>query len=216
MSKVVKKFCADFKLPDLSPLVEQDLPTPGRYAVVWKVMQARITVEEQGVFLRRFCEGSGLPALVSFAGFLGCDLLKCNPGLCTTAMDVIPTMAGFDWDLMGVSMKEYCAANNLPGVVALIDKFGFESIVYSIDQVFPVDERMREALDHLKFKANPARFSTDLDRMIEQRNADFAAEMAALKLTLEGLKAEKAELHKQLGSDGSESPVIGGKRAFNS
>lgn len=202
----VQKFCADFRLPDLSPLITESLPTQERHAVMWQVMQRRLSVRKQGEFLRQFCEKSGVPALCSFVVFLRGDM---NADLCNNAMDVIKKMDGVE-PLIGGSMKDFCVAQEIKGFATLADKFGFESIVFSIDQLFPVvDERMHYALDVLKFEANPTRFSDDLDGLIKKREAAFSDEMAELKANLLELQLEKEGLEKELGP---ESPVLGSKR----
>ena len=202
----VQKFCADFRLPDLSPLITESLPAQERHAVMWQVMQRRLSARKQGEFLRQFCEKSGVPALCSFVLFLKGDM---NAELCNNAMDVIKKMDGVE-PLIGGSMKDFCVAQEIKGFATLADKFGFESIVFSIDQLFPVvDERMHNALDVLKFEANPARFSADLDGLIEKREAEFSGEMAVLKAALLELQVEKEELEKQVGP---QSPVLAGSK----
>jgi hypothetical protein len=200
----LQKFCTDFKLPDLSPLIAEDLPVQDRCAVVWQVMQTRLSVKKQGEFLRGFCESSELPALASFAVFLTGGI---SANICNNAMDVVKKMTGVDAKL-GDSMKEFCAANGLVGVAAFVDKFGLESVVYNIDSVFRVaGEPMHCALDSLKFEANPARFAEELDRLMEKRNAEFAAKMVSLNAKLRELQAEKDLLEQPI------SPVlVGGRR----
>ena len=174
--------------------------------ISWQVMQKRLPVRKQGEFLRQFCGESGLPALCSFVAFLKRDM---NAELCNNAMDVIKKMDGVE-PLIGGSMKDFCVAQEIKGFATLADKFGFESIVFSIDQLFPVvDERMHYALDVLKFEANPARFSADLDGLIEKREAEFSGEMAGLKAALLELQVEKEELEKQVGP---QSPVLAGSK----
>ena len=199
----LRKFCSDFKLPDLTPLVAEDTPLQDRCTVVWQVMQARLSVNKQGDFLRRFCGNSGSPALEVFAdGFLsgGLSIIICNKG-----MNVVRKMDGVDAKLAD-SMKGFCAANGLAGVVAYMDKFGLESVAYSIESVFRVaGEDMEHALDGLKFEANPVRFAEELDRMMENSNAEFSVKMKSLKAELAELQVLKADPQSP-----PDSPVLGG------
>jgi hypothetical protein len=199
----LRKFCSDFKLPDLTPLVAEVTPLQDRCAVVWQVMQARLSVDKQGEFLRRFCESSGYPVLEVFAdGFLSGGL---NKAICNKGMNVVRKMDGVDAKLAD-SMKVFCAANGLAGVVAFMDKFGLESVAYSIESVFRVaGEDIEHALDGLKFEANPIRFAEELDRMMVKRNAEFAAKIISLNAKLAELQALKADQESP-----PVSPVLGG------
>lgn len=209
----VQSFCEKFNLPDISPLVKQDLPASDRCAVVWQVMQLKLPVEKQGEFLRGFCRSSKIPALASFADFLANSL---DSRLCNSAMSVISKMEGIE-DALTLAMRQACIQNELAGFVTLLDKFGVESVVYSIDSMFPViGEDMHFALDTLKFEANPVRFTDTVDRYIKENTASRAAKVTALSQMMDRLLLEEESLENQLAdiSSSSEpgSPVVGGKR----
>ena len=206
----VQAFCAKFNLPDISPLVKQDLPASDRCAVVWQVMQRKLPVEKQGEFLRGFCKSSKLPALASFADFLANSL---DSRLCNSAMGVISKMEGIE-DALTVAMRKACVHNELTVYVTLLDKFGLESVVYSIDSMFPVvSEDMHFALDGLKFEANPIRFTEAVDRHIKEKTKSSAAKLAALSQTMDRLLLEKQSLETQLEDISKQhNPLVGGKR----
>ena len=191
----VQQFCANFSFTDLSPLISADLPMSERYAVCWSVIQGRINITKQRAFLRLFCKDSPFPTVR-----LLCSLvcMEIDVAQCNDAMGIILATEGAV-DSLGASLKALCIEHNLNGTIVLMDKTGFEGIVYSIECVFRVTgERMTSALDHLKYDASPDRFAKAKEHFMKKREAAFNAKMTSLNVTLDRLKAEASALTQQL------------------
>ncbi len=210
---LLQQFCRDFSLPDLSPLQQKDLPTSERCAVVWRVMQAVLPLEKRLGFLQGFCAQGPAPALQMLAALItGRDI---DDQRCDIAFNLIQTMGGVDADALGTGMRAFCVENELPGLVAMLDKHGLESVAYNLERVFfslPDDEGTWVALDRLKFEANPERFARELDRRIEDEVIIMTSTIKLADQCIKRLTEEKLELERELiladGDNSSAVPAI--------
>ena len=199
----VQQFCAEFEFPDLSPLISADeqqqqpvlLLLSERYAVIWSVIRKMLVVGKQRAFLRLFCKDSPCLAVKLLFSFV---CMEIDEAQCNDAMGIILATDGTAV-LLGASLRELCTEHKLNGAIALMDKTGLESIVYSIDSLFKVTgERMANALDHLKYDANPIRFAKANETSMKKREAVFVTKMTSLNATLDRLKAEAGVLMQQM------------------
>lgn len=206
----LKQFCTDAGLVDLSPLVEADLPVAKRCAVVWGVMQEKLSVEQQREFLRQFCDSADSPVLKMMAGLFRGDFDKQQ---CSTAFNMILLNDGMD-AVLSMRMKECCVQHGIRYVSSMLDKFGLESVVFLLEDIFPFikhNEHLQAALDELKFEANPEKFSGELDRMIQSDLELFTSKVSLCDAEIGRLEEEKAALLRELEEEeGATSPILFG------
>jgi hypothetical protein len=203
-SSAVQKFCTDFELPDLSLLIGTELSESKRYALIWRAIQTRISVDKQRAFLRLFCKDCPCLAANLLFSFVSMEI---DEKQCSDAMGIILTAEGTA-DLLGVPMKALCLENNIAGAITLMERSDLESVVYSIEYLFKVkEERMMVALDHLKYDTNPTTFTRRNDRLVQKLEALFTEKMTVLSATLDRLNTEAIVLEKRLLDQRSNSPA---------
>jgi hypothetical protein len=209
-SDAVRKFCNEFKIPDLSILMTGNFAA--RCMIVWEVLQVKgVSIDSQRQFLREFCRNSENKVAKFMVSLVSMDIdaEQCRDALCA----VIAAEGGESRE-MGVALNAFCTENRISSISSWVDQASFEDIVYGIDCVFPiVDEKMHYALDGLKFEANPERFNKWFEKYEEDQNAIFSSVMALLNIELSSLDAKKAEL---LNSSGEDEPAKGSAAAHRS
>jgi hypothetical protein len=215
---LLRRFCDEFKLPNLTPLLSEQTPALERCTVVWEVMQVVLTIEKQREFLREFCNSNGDNSnLIMLAQLMGDD---CNKEKCSITFKLITNMmmAGDDTALH-MGMHGFFERNGQQGLATLLNKFGLESIAYNLQRVFfgtTDDERVLAALDELKFEANPERFVREMEKMIKTETEIMQSKMGSLNLQIQTLTGEKLALEREL--DGGvlvpdrAAALVGGRR----
>ena len=200
MLPAVRQFCTQFDLPDVSPLINDDLSPKARSAVAWEAMKVRLSEDAQVRFLQFVC--ARCDSLQCFAAFI-------QPGMDAAMRDnAIKVMLQLDGAL-GIAMVAFCRENKIKGISTLVEKHGAESIVYAIDVVFPVvGEEMLTALDTLKYEANPDRFVKEQDKLEKDFTEIFEATMRLHKESMDGFAKEERELTEALQHRRSPSPVV--------
>jgi hypothetical protein len=213
---LLRRFCDEFKLPNLTPLLSEQTPALERCTVVWEVMQVVLTIEKQREFLREFCNSNGDNSnLIMLAQLMGDD---CNKEKCSITFKLITNMAGDDTALH-MGMHGFFERNGQQGLATLLNKFGLETIAYNLQRVFfgtTDDERVLAALDELKFEANPERFVREMEKMIKTETEIMQSKMGSLNLQIQTLTGEKLALEREL--DGGvlvpdrAAALVGGRR----
>lgn len=203
-ASLLQQFCRDVDLPDLSPLVREDLSTSERCTVMWEVMQRVLYPYERRDFLREFCNHSAaMPALKMLATLIVGDI---DDQQCNNTFGIIRTIGGVD-DVLCERMLAYFRQKDDVQVAEILEKGGLEAVAYNLEGVFTLsdDESVLVALDSLKFEANPERFATELDTKIRGDEAIMTSKMGVLDLSIERLNAEKQALELELAGL---SPVL--------
>lgn len=193
---LLRQFCSDFAIPDLSPLANPVLGEYDACGILWGLVQAKLSLEKQREFLRDVCTNSGVPTLCFLLSLITEEAteMQCNSsfGIIRMTPNLAPTLSERIHDL---------CRTNLPCVAALMNRQNIEDVVYSIDRIVSVaDERMLRALDELKFQANPNRFAgmevhdtKDWAVFYTSRMKLYDEEIAVLSATELGLERQLTE-----------------------
>lgn len=187
LSKIesVRKFCTDYDLPDVSPLIDGGLSDKERLSVVWSVLQKKLTATQQVEFLEILCKSGPSPKLGMFAALL-------NPAMDHVQRDsffrLLMTEEGVEFNK---SIVDFSRTRGLGGIVTFTQKQGFESVVSGIKASFRVaSEPMQYALDKLDYDANPEKFVKTLVSVMESHTDMYNSKMkffadGSIKLTKE-------------------------------
>ncbi len=189
----VRKFCTDFDLPDVSPLIDGSLSDKERYTVVWSVLQQKLTAPQQVGFLEILCKSGSSPKLPMFASLL-------NQGMDHVQRDsffkLLMTEEGVEFNKSIVDFGRTC---KLGGIVTFMQKQGFESVVSGIKASFRVvSEPMQYALDKLDYEANPEKFVKTLAGDMQSHKDMYDAKMKVRADESTKLAEELAKLQQQL------------------
>jgi hypothetical protein len=212
----VRQFCTEFQLPDVSPLIDENLPLCERYSVVWRVMQHSLKSSLQVGFLRKWCECITSDRVEMLSSFLD---LTMDENKRDNFFRLLMMEDGME-QAFDQAVVAYCQIVPINGIITFTQKHGLQSIVSGIKAAFPVDERMQTALDNIDFvvlkaldeaeyDANPDEFmrkhAADMDaQRLEDEETIFNSKMRLLAEEINRLKLRKANLELQLaGSPGT-------------
>ena len=174
--------------------------------ILWDLMQAKLSLEEQREFLRDVCTNSGIPTLCMLF-----SLIKSNVDeeQCNSTFGIIRVTDGV-FPMLSSRIRDFFQTN-LPGAVVLMDRQNIEDVVYSIEGIVPdADERMLAALDELKFQVNPDRFVGELERETKNWDDCCTAKMKILGSDIANLTALKLSLERELADSPATTPKTPG------